>query len=163
METKIAPSASVATHDLIVLRAMPQPEWIERYASGTLRKSTRLGMNTRMHYLNERAAFEFGYGFEVLPTSRVLFGVVQAEGDCKAITELGWHCERLQATRRWAEDEFEPKYIVVDDRSDFRREGVGIVVWQTSADWVPRAHLVFAITCEWDLKLKRWAEPENPA
>jgi hypothetical protein len=45
-----------------------------------------------------------------------------------------------------------------------RREGVGIVITKTSANWLPTDSdmIVFAIVTEWDAKAKDWKEATNP-
>jgi len=67
----------------VALRLMSAEEFIEKHASGTLRKNKHLGMVWRAQYLQERTAYEFGWGFECLPRSRVTFGDAYTEGDCK--------------------------------------------------------------------------------
>jgi hypothetical protein len=51
------------------IRNMPEEEWIDKHASGTLRKNKRIGFSYRAQYLNERVAYEFGWGFQILPRS----------------------------------------------------------------------------------------------
>ncbi len=147
----------------VELRLMDAEEWINEHASGTLRKNKRLGMAWRAQYLAERTAYEFGYGFECLPRSRVTFGDAYTEGDCKALTEAGWLCERHLMLNPFPEDRFEVKYLNVDYGEDHKKEGVGLIVRQTSAAFVPDGHIVFAIVAEFDPARKRWRRAQNPS
>ncbi len=76
------------------LRDMPEKQWINNHASGTLRKGKQIGMACRSQYLHERCAWEYGWTFELLPSSRIEFGRAISEADNKAITEVGWFVER---------------------------------------------------------------------
>src|SRR5436190_23224078 len=121
----------------VALRRMEADEFIERHASGTLRKNKRLGMVWREQYLEERTAYEFGWGFQCLPRSRVTFGDAYTEGDTHAITEAGWHIERYIELSTFPEDRFEAKYITVEHKDGTKREGVGMIVRETAADFLP--------------------------
>ncbi|MCC6807335.1 MAG: hypothetical protein IT381_07915 [Deltaproteobacteria bacterium] len=167
METKIVPvDAAVAACEVmkkrVELRALEADAFVERHASGTLRKNKRLGMAWRDQYLVERTAWEFGWVFECLPRSRVTFGDAFTEGDNKALTEAGWHIERYIELSAFPEDRFETKYITVEYKDDAKKEGVGIIVRQTSAAFVPSGHVLFAIVSEFDPKTQRWHEAQNP-
>jgi hypothetical protein len=167
METRIVPVdeavlASPALARVLALRQMEADEFVERHASGTLRKNKRLGMVWREQYLAERVAYEFGWEFECLPRSRVTFGDAYTEGDEPAITEAGWHIERYLELSPFPEDRFETKYVNVEYKDGRVREGIGIIVRQTSAPWVPGGHLVFAIVAGFDPATRRWLEARNP-
>ena len=167
METKVVPidpaiAACKPLERIVSLRQMDADNFIERHASGTLRKNKRIGMVWREQYLHERAAYEFGWAFECLPRSRVTFGDAYTEGDVKPLTEAGWHIERYIEMRVFPEDELEAKYINVEYKDGVLREGVGMVLRQTSASFVPSGHLVFAIIAEFDAKTKQWLEAVNP-
>jgi hypothetical protein len=146
----------------VKLRLMSAEEFIEKYASGTLRKNKSLGMVWKQQYLTERCAYEFGWGFECLPRSRVTFGDAYTEGDCKALTEAGWLCERYMSLIIFPEDYCEVKYINVDYGEEVKKEGVGLIVRQTSAQFIPDGHIVFAIVAEFDPVRKRWKHARNP-
>lgn len=64
MSTTIIDMPSQTEDPRIKLRQMTKSQFIEEKASGTLRKNTKVGMNNVIQYLAERAAYEFGYGFE---------------------------------------------------------------------------------------------------
>lgn len=167
METKVVPVDPVildsdALKRRLALRLMDAEEFVEKHASGTLRKNKRLGMVWKEQYLVERTAWEFGWTFECLPRSRVTFGDAYTEGDVKALTEAGWHIERYVELSTFPEDRFETKYINVEYKDGSKREGVGIIVRQTSAPFVPGGHIVFAIVAELDPATQHWHEAENP-
>jgi hypothetical protein len=82
-----AAAVSPAFAARLAARMMPQQEWIDRHASGTLRKNARLGMRHRSQYMEERTAWEFGWEWQCVPSSRVTLGDAITEGDCSAITE----------------------------------------------------------------------------
>jgi hypothetical protein len=167
VETRVVPIdpalvASPQLARLIALRTMDADAFVERHASGTLRKNKRIGMVWREQYLHERAAYELGWAFECLPRSRVTFGDAYTEGDCKPLTEAGWHIERYIEMSVFPEDQFEAKYLNVEYKDGATREGVGIVVRQTSCAFVPGGHLAFAIIAEFDPRAKTWKDAVNP-
>lgn len=170
MQTEVKSMTKNGDKDLLALvrkriavRMMSESEFIETHASGTLRKNKRLGFTSRSQYLHERAAFEFGYAFECTARNRVTFGDPFTEGDCKPLTEAGWHIDRYLTMSIFPEDYFEPKYIIVEDSDGSRREGVGIIVRQTSAPWVPSGFLVFAIIAEFNKAKGEWLPAVNPS
>src|SRR5262245_35010849 len=116
MQTEIVPMSeevrkSPALQALVEQRSYSDEEFIERHASGTLRKNRRLGFAWKSQYLEERVAFEFGWGFQCQPRSRVTFGDAITEGDCRQITEAGWVLDRYISRRPFPEDRFQVKYI----------------------------------------------------
>jgi hypothetical protein len=167
METRIVPVddsvlASPALARLLAIRTMEAEAFVEKHASGTLRKNRRLGMVWREQYLEERVAYEFGWEFQCLPRSRVTFGDAYTEGDVSAITEAGWHIERYIELLPFPEDKLETKYVNVEYKDGSTREGIGMIVRQTSAPWVPGGHIVFAIVAAYDPVKKAWHEAKNP-
>jgi len=168
METRVVPLSPPlaeveALRRRVELRTMSDEAFVEAHASGTLRKNKRIGMAWREQYLHERTAYEFGWCFECLPRSRVTFGDAYTEGDVHPITEAGWHIERYIVRSVFPEDHVEAKYINVEYKDGKKREGVGMIVRQTSASFVPGGHLVFAIVAEYDPVKKLWLEAVNPA
>ena len=177
MKTKVVPLSeevknSPALKKRLEIRTMSADRWVEEHASGTLRKNKRLGMAWKSHYYVERSAYEFGWKFGIVPQSRILVGNTFTEGDNSAITEAGWHIERYQEMNIFPEDIFLCKYINVefsgkkggddDEECDGVIEGIGIVVKQTSAPWVPEGHTVFAIVSEFSPKSGKWKKAQNP-
>ena len=153
---------SPALKNRLAIRMMDAEAFIERHASGTLRKNKRVGMAWRAQYLEERVAYEFGWEFECLTRSHVTFGAAYSEQDAAAITEAGWHIERYLETSVFPEDRFEAKYINVEYPDGSRREGIGLIVRQTSAEFVPKGHIAFSIVSEYDPLMKRWLAAKNP-
>lgn len=169
MQTEVVPcslkdSKEEAVQKRVSIRLMKEDDFIEKHASGTLRKNKRLGFTWRSQYLHERSAFEFGYPFECMPRNRVTFGDPYTEGDEKSLTEAGWHIDRYLTMSLFPEDYFEAKYISLEyPTNTFCREGVGIIVRQTSAPWVPSGFLLFAIVAEYDRPNRKWLEAVNPS
>lgn len=167
METKVVPlgehmASCPAMARRVAVRTMEADAFVEAHASGTLRKNKRLGMVWREQYLTERIAYEFGWTFQCLPRSRVTFGDAYTEGDVHAITEAGWHIERYIELSCFPEDRFETKYLTVEYKDGVKREGIGIIVRETSAIFVPGGHIVFAIVAEYDPARAVWCDAENP-
>jgi hypothetical protein len=167
METVIVPldaqiQACTALQKRVAVRTMEADAFIESHASGTLRKNKRLGMVWREQYLEERIAYEFGWAFELQPRSRVTFGDAYTESDSKAVTEAGWHIERYFELSTFPEDRFEAKYVNVEYKDGRKREGIGIIVRETSADFVPGGHIVFAIVAEFDASRGVFLGAVNP-
>lgn len=135
------------SHPRHALRFISKEEFIEKWGSGTLRKSTRLGFNTHETYLQERTKFEFGLGFEIIPSSRVAYSDIELVS-CQGMTELGWHAERMIELRHFESDLFICKKFEVEYSSGVKRQGAGILVAQTSAKWIPAGQMVFSIVTE---------------
>lgn len=153
--------ASPAFKQRVEIRAMSMSEFIDSRGSGTLRKNRSIGMNVSSHYLHERVAYEFGYAFEVLPERFVTWGEARSEGDCKPLTEAGWHIERYASVCLFPGDEMECKYLIVEVDGK-RREGVGIVIRKTSARWIPPGYMVFAIVAEYSPSAHDFLPAVNP-
>jgi hypothetical protein len=145
----------------VAIRNLSEEDWIEKHGSGTLRKNKRIGFTYRTQYLSERVAYEFGYGFEIVPRAQITFGDPITEGECPSLTEAGWHIERYLELDPFG-DYFEAKYIHASYRDNTQREGVGIIVRETSAPWLPAGHIVFSIVAEFDPAKKDWKHAINP-
>lgn len=167
METKVVPinediKSCPALTKRVAQRLMGAEEWVEKHGSGTLRKNKRLNMTWRAQYIEERTAYEFGWEFECQPRSRIMFGDAYTEGDASAVTEAGWHIERYLEMSIFPEDYFECKYINVEYSTGEKKEGIGIVVRETSASYFSGGHIVFAIVAEFDPIEKDWKHAQNP-
>ena len=143
-------------------RTMSAEKWVEKHASGTLRKNKALGMTWRTQYLEERTAYEFGWEFEIQPRSRIMFGDAFTEGDASVVTESGWHIERYSEMKVFPEDYYQCKYINVEYSWGEKKEGIGIIVRETSAEWIPTGHIIFAIVGVFDPETEDWKEANNP-
>lgn len=168
METEVVNTSaevvnSPALKERLRIRDMGSSEFIEEKGSGTLRKNKRLGFAWQKQYLHERLCYEFGWLFESLPRTQVIFNDPITEGDCKPLTEAGWFIERYISMNVFPEDKFEVKYILVENRDGTRREGVGIVIKQTSASFIPKGNVVFAIVAEHSKTLKDFRDAKNPS
>lgn len=144
----------------VKIREMSMEAFIEQKASGTLRKNQSIGMNVFSHALAERVAYEFGYGFETCPARFVTYGEARSEGDCKALTEVGWFVERYKSVCLYPDDEVEVKYIIVEING-IRREGVGMIL-KTSCSWLPNSFIVFAIIAEYNTISHDYNPAVNP-
>lgn len=157
MQTVKMTSIPVSLTDLDLDSYVNNEQWfIENHASGTLRKNKRLGMASRKQYLEERTAFHFGWHFQMVPRSRVTFGDAITEGDCKAITEAGWHIDRYIKRCLLTDEHVEAKYLHVTLEDESVKEGIGIVFRSTYAQWIPDGHIVYAIVAEYDSKTDTW-------
>jgi hypothetical protein len=146
----------------IAVRKMSRDYFIEHHSSGTLRKNANVGMHAAKQYLHERIVFEFGWCFECLSETRVTWGQPITEPDCKPVTEVGWHIDRYAQVALFPGDEIETKYVIVDYGDGVRKEGLGLVVRRTSAQFIPEGYMVFAIIAEFDTYSKHWKEAVNP-
>lgn len=147
---------------IVGLRQMDAETFVEKHASGTLRKNKRIGMVWREQYLHERAAYELGWAFECLPRSRVTFGDAYTEGDVKALPKPAGTSSGTSRCRCSPRTTSRRSTSTSNTRTARRREGVGMVVRQTSAQFVPGGHLVFAIVAEFDPHKKLWHDAINP-
>lgn len=144
----------------IDIRLLSIEEFINSKGSGTLRKNKAIGMNVTSHALHERVAYEFGYQFEICPERFLTWGEARSEGDCKPLTEVGWFAERYASVCLFPGDEIEVKYLTAEV-DGVKREGVGIIVRTTSAPWIPKGYVVFAIIAEY-VEGKGYLEARNP-
>lgn len=147
------------THPRRQLRDMSMEEFIEKWGSGTLRKSLKLGFNIQNAYLKERARFEFGEGFLIVLRSYVAYTDVNLVS-CQGMTELGWHAERMIELRPFESDVFVCKQLDVDLGDDGRVVGAGIVLTKTSAKWIPVGYSVLSVVTE--IKNNKFQPAINP-
>lgn len=147
-------------------RFMTMEEWIEEHSSGTLRKNKRIGFAISSQYKVERVAWEWGWCFEMLPASYVSYGRPVSAGDCRAVTESGWHIDRMISRNPFG-DKIVPAYIHAaksagKNSDQGPREGLGVVIKKTNAPWIPKGHVIFAFIATYDPITHEWSEPENP-
>ncbi len=144
------------------VRDLSDGAWIDRHASGTLRKAKSIDFSWRSMYLEERTAYEWGWGFVIVPKSRVIFGDPIIESDCRPLTEACWHIERYLTLNPFPDsDKLEAKYIKVESKHE-KKEGIGMVLRHTSADWIPEGHIVYAIIAEYDPRTHNFLPARNP-
>ena len=146
-------------HNRYVFRHLGKDDFITKFGSGTLKKSHKLGFNIDDTYIQERTRFEFGLGFECVPSSRVTYSDIKLVS-CQAFTELGWHAERMIEMNPFQSDIFVCKQFDVEYSSNKMKSGAGILVKQTSAPWIPKGYIVFSIVAE--KKGKKYKNAINP-
>jgi hypothetical protein len=147
---------------LLDMREMSEVDWIQKYGSGTLRDSVEYGTAYKTLYRHERICWEYGSGFECIPTTRVLPNIIIAEGDCPQYREALYYFKKIKARRLFQEDYYEFKYINITESDDSVRQGAGIILRATTTSWIPDGHMVLAIVAEYDTKTKQWKDAVNP-
>jgi hypothetical protein len=173
METKvkeitISKNISKGLDLQILMRETPLLKWFEildlnNRLSGTLKKNSKIGFKCKSQLLHEAICQTLGWGFESIPCSYLTFNDPVSEGDCKSITEVGWHFDRLLCISIFPEDNFELKYInIQDEKGNIIRQGIGIIVKETSVQWIPNGHLVFCLLTEYDNIKNTWSDCINP-
>jgi hypothetical protein len=145
----------------LAIRELSETDWIENHGSGTLRKNKRIGFAYRSQYLEERAAHDLGDGWRVLPRTQITFNDAISEGDSHSVTEAGWYIERYMVSNI-LNDIIETKYIHVTFRDNSKSEGIGMVLKETSAIWIPPGHLAYVIVSEFNNKTGDWEDANNP-
>lgn len=171
--TKIVNAANTTarTRGMILrdkMRKTPLNEWLTDVElsdrlSGTVRKNSRLGFKYLDQLRVEALAQTLGWIFESIPSTYVTLGEPISEGDCKAITEVGWHADRLISLNPYEEDIYTLKYIIVQDAEcNVEREGLGLVLEQTSIQWIGAGRICFALLTEYNKETRKWSECENP-
>lgn len=102
--TKVVPFKECSCRPFDELRKLSREKFIEQHASGTLRKSDKIGLNTTDMYWHERIAYEIGWGFEMVQAEEVELTPIVAEPDTKLTTEIGWVAERHLTRNPFNED-----------------------------------------------------------
>lgn len=152
----------------VKMRSTPLKNWLSDVElsdrlSGTLRKNARVGFRHSSQLEHEAICQVLGYGFESMPSTYVTFNDAISEGDCHALTEAGWHFDRMLSIHPFDEDHFELKYINVQDKNGkIERQGVGVILRETSIQWVRPGTLVFCILAEFDATKSEWKDCINP-
>lgn len=147
---------------IINARTMSDADFIEQHGSGTLRDNKNLGFACKMQAMSERCAYTFGYGFSAIKSHLLVFNNSISECDEKAYTYAGRWFKAYKAKNLFEEDHFEIKYISIKDETGNNiMEGIGIVVTQTSAQFIPDNTFVFAMICKYHAEQGKWGEPVN--
>lgn len=143
------------------LRDADADSWILQLGSGTLNNSKNASVEWHPLYRQERVAFEYGDGFDLIPHTRITFGTFIAEGDCPVTTHVAYYWRCLQKRSIFGADVHEIKYIhLFTDNS--KREGAGIIVTQTDSPWLPSGYTIYALISEWNPEKKAWGPINNP-
>lgn len=164
MQTEKVPlkeSLNLPSH-ILNLRNMSEDEFIQTLGSGTLRDAKEFGCAYSQLYRHERVCFEYGSGFEILPSTRIMFNILNAEGDCPPVREAIYSAKRAIRSRIFLEDYYELKYINITESDGTVREGAGLILRETTSPWIPSGNIVFCIVAEYDTKTKQWKEAVNP-
>lgn len=147
---------------IIDARTISNSDFIELHGSGTLRDNKGLGFVWSIQCLSERLAYTFGYGFGAFKSHNVVFNDSISECDENAYTLSGRWFKAYQAKKLFSEDYFEIKYVIIKDDSDKKVwEGIGVIVRETSAGFIPDNTLVIARVCEFKAKEQVWSESVN--
>lgn len=173
METKIVKLSlknglSQGIDNQLLMRSSKIEDWLSNDSlnlrlSGTLRKNALLGFKYKSQLYQEALCQTLGWGFEMEYSSYITTGVPITEGDEKSLTELGWFVDRLLFIKIFDEDVYELRYInVQDEEGVIIKQGIGIIVKETSVQWIPKNHIVFSIVSEFDMYTKKWKEALNP-
>ena len=104
---------------------------------------------------------EFGANFLTMPERFILTGKAKSEQDTPSVTEAWWFAERYAQVRIFPGDKMEVCYILYE-LDGKRREGIGIVIRETSAPWVPKNYAVFAIVAEFSRETDAWLPAVDP-
>jgi hypothetical protein len=159
---KVAVSTQGLPSRIVENRTMTNAAWIEAHGSGTLRDNRELGFVWSIQCLSERLAYTFGYGFAAFKAHLVTFNDSISECDEAAYTLAGRWVKRYLAKSLFAEDYFEVKYVIVSSDEGKRVwEGIGLIVRQTSARFIPEDTMVFAKIARFDPLKGQWDAPVN--
>lgn len=153
---------NLGTGSRVANRQKGEYEWIRSHASGSLRKAHAIGFASRRLYLKERTAYEWGWGFECVPDTTLRAGKPQMEGDCHPLTEAAWFIERYLTLGLFGGDDVCASDLHVTDADGTSREGVGLLLTKSSAEWLPERHAVFAIIAPFDPLTGRYLPAQNP-
>jgi hypothetical protein len=147
---------------IVAARMQSNAAWVEAHGSGTLRDNRELGFVWSIQCLAERLAYTFGYGFVACKASSVTFNDAISECDERAYTVAGRWVKRYLARSLFPEDYFEVKYVIVrGEDGAVQWEGIGLIVRQTSASFIPDNTLVVAKIVRYDLARGAWDAPVN--
>jgi hypothetical protein len=167
VNVKIPEGVSQGLDNQILMRVTPLENWLKttlsNRLSGTLKKNASIGFKYKTQLLHEAVCQTMGWGFEVEKTTYITYNVPMTEGDVKSLTELGWFVDRLLHIHPFDEDKFELKYInIQNENGDILRQGVGVIVSETSIQWIPKGTILFSLISEYDSKNKIWLDAVNP-
>ena len=147
---KLSESSQKLPENIIKNRMMSNADWIENHGSGTLRDNKSLGFVWSIQSLSERLAYTFGYGFSAFKSNLVTYNDSISECDEIAYTLSGRYMKAYLAKKLFDEDYFELKYVIIKDDNGKREwEGIGIIIRETSASFIPDNVLVVAKVAEY--------------
>lgn len=159
---KVPVTAQGVPARIVENRVMSNAAWIEAHGSGTLKDNKELGFVWSIQCLSERLAYTFGYGFSAFKSHQVTFNDSISECDEAAYTLAGRWVKRYLAKSLFPEDYFEIKYVIVTSEEGKREwEGIGLIVRQTSAQFIPDEMMVVARIARYDPAAGRWDAAVN--
>lgn len=124
--------------------------WVQEYGSGTLRRAIEEGMVWCDLYHHERAAMEYGFGFELVHRSRLTTGPAVADGDHPPTTETCWHKRALtyRAQVCGLDRVYRVVWARVDHGDSHVQEGLAIVCECPRPAWAPKGRVLLAFTTD---------------
>lgn len=141
---------------------MSAAEWVDKYATGHLQDLKEMGAKWHSEYLEERCAMDYGYGFRVVPRTKIKTGPPVAEGDSVGHTTLVHLTHRLNLRDIFG-DNYKPVYLNVQESPLTHIEGLGIVVEHTvRPSWLPEDFVIVSMVAECDTQKHEWKAPVNP-
>lgn len=147
---------------IVKARTISDEEWIAQHASGTLKDNKEQGFSWKIQCLSERVAYTFGYGFSAYKHENLVYGPAITECDDPAYTVCGRLFKAYNAKKLFPEDYFEVKYVrEMDGNNQVVWEGLGVIVRETSATFIPDGKLVMAKVVQFDTAQKKWLTPVN--
>ena len=167
VDVKVPKGISNGLDNQILMRTTQLEKWLDsslsNRLSGTLKKNASIGFKYKNQLIHEAVCQTMGWGFEVEKTTYITYNVPMTEGDVKSLTELGWFVDRLLYLHPFDEDKFELKYInIQNENGEIIKQGVGVIVTETSIQWIPKGMLLFSIISEYNSKNKTWLDAVNP-
>lgn len=165
MQTIVVPlseESKTLPQRILEKRTMSLHDFAEKHGSGTLRDNLRLGFYCGLQGISERCAYVFGYGFSPYKSFHVSFNNSITECDEQAYTLAGRLFKRYNAWKRFPEDYFEIKYVIIENESGSRDwEGIAVIIRETSAKFIPDSCLVLAKVVEYDRNSHSWKNVIN--
>lgn len=165
--------------ELVLSRTMPITQFIREHGSTTLNdafgdldsgardEDDRLAddrdkeVSYSKLYDEERTAFVFGYPWRCIPATEVFYGPPGAEGDTPAVTDALKLGRRYQRSNVFPEDDIRLHYLEIYNRHE-HREGIGLICWRTSAQYVRPGKLVCCLLAEYDPHTDEWLDVVDP-
>ncbi len=158
----LSPASRALPERIVRARCQSNKDWVRAHGSGTLRDNMELGFVWSIQCLSERLAYTFGYGFCAHKAHLVAFNDSISECDERAYTLAGRWTKRYLAKSLFPEDYFELKYLMLFNEVNVCEwEGIGLVVRQTSATFIPANTMVVAKIARYDTSRHAWDAPVN--
>ena len=162
IKVDLSKESSLLPQRIVNARTITNSQWIDEHGSGTLRDNKELKFVWSMQCLAERIAYTFGYGFGAYKEHLVTFNDSISECDEQSYTLAGRWMKRYLAMKLFPEDYFELKYVIIKDESGKREwEGIGVIVRETSASFVPDGIMIVAKIAMYNTNTHQWQKAVN--